>query len=267
MRMRTKLLRLAVIGLIPLMISGCFNIVHFIDVGADGKVQVRWRMSISSALAEMGSMNEAPGEQSASLDDDLEEARAEIRESLKGIAEKVQVNKFENDQAQGIDIALTVKSLAGMQSEKLPENEMPIVPGYDAKKKQLVFRFTPESASKLKAPGGQGEGDEDAEMAEGEDADEGAEDQESMQGQEGMEGMEQLGEKLGQLFASSASYDIVVGSGFKVKEAYVRTAAGKRGAQIEVLELGSVSMIRFPLLGMFASPEFEEGFEIVVQMR
>jgi hypothetical protein len=82
-----------------------------------------------------------------------------------------------------------------------------------------------------------------------------------------MQGMEQLGEKLGQLFASAATYDIFIGSGFKVREAYLRDMSGTKRSAIEVIPLGEQSLVRFPLLGMISQDGNQKGFEIVVQLR
>ena len=147
-------LRTGLILIFPFLITGCFNIIHYINVGKDGKVQVRWRMSVSSAFAEMGNMQNAGEEQKPSLGENLAEAKKNISESLKGVADSVDVQKFENDQSQGIDVSLTVKDLATLNAANLPKDEMPIVPIYDAKKKELIFRFTRESTEQLK--GGDG---------------------------------------------------------------------------------------------------------------
>ncbi|MCR9141267.1 MAG: hypothetical protein NXI24_03385 [bacterium] len=271
MNMR-KYLRIGLIVLLPVMISGCFNIIHFVDVDKDGKVQVRWRMSVSSALAEMGAMQDGPEQDEPGLAENLDEAKERIEEGLKGTAEKVAVQKFENDQHQGIDVALTLKSLAAMNEAKLPEDEMPIVPIYDAKKKQLVFRFTPENTEQLKGADEEPE-PESPEMESKDDADGSMEasDEDAMGPDAGEEdpmgGLEQLGEKLGQLFASAANYDIFIGSGMPVKEAYIRSTSGKRGDTIEIIPLGQTSMIRFPLLGMISDDDSDDGFEIVVQLK
>ncbi|MEQ9362614.1 MAG: hypothetical protein RIF32_00140 [Leptospirales bacterium] len=268
-----KSLRIGLIVLLPLMISGCFNIIHFVDLGKDGKVQVRWRMSVSSALAEMGDMQGPSETKEPGLADGLAEAKKRIQENMKGLAEKVQIRNFKNDRNQGIDVSLTLKGLAALSAAKLPEDEMPIVPAYDAKKKQLVFRFTPESTEPLKGPGEEkavspesGEpGEEDAADEKGETED--AMEPDANEEENPMGGLEKLGEKLGELFSSAASYDIFVGAGFPVKEAFVQDATGKRGQALEVIPLGAVSMIRFPLLGMMSEDGAEEGFDIVVQLK
>ncbi len=272
-----KYLRIGLIVLLPFFISGCFNILHYVDVGKDGKVQVRWRMSVSSALAEMGEMQNAGEGGEQDLGADLDEAKKRIQENMKGLAEKLEIKNFQNEQTQGLDLSMTLKSVAALKDAALPEDEMPIIPIFDAKKKQLVFRFTPESTEQLK--GGEEEPpapdeDESEESMSSEDEDSAAEEEESEESmgpgpgdQDPMGGLEQLGEKLGQLFSSAASYDIYVGSGFDVKEAFARTAAGKRVQSIEVIRLGEVSMIRFPLLGMISEDEASDGFDIVVQLK
>lgn len=272
-----KYLRIGLIVLLPFLITGCFNIIHYVNVGKDGKVHVRWRMSVSSALAEMGDMQGGPGaggQKEPTLEENLADAKKEISESLKGLAEKVQVNSFENDQSQGIDVMLTLKGLAGLNANSLPKDEMPIVPSYDAKKKELVFRFTPESTDKLKGAGEDQEGGEEA-PAESDESEETMSDSKAGDDAMGpdateedpMGGLEQLGDKIGQLFSSAASYDIIVGSGFEVKEAFARDSAGARGNKLEVIRLGEVNLIRFPLLGMISEDDGEDGFEIVVKMK
>lgn len=269
-----KTIRIALLAAIPLVFTACFNIIHHIDRAKDGTVQVRWRMSVSSALAEMGQMQQADPE-AESFEDNMAEAKAKIEESLKGLAKTLKVQNFTNEQHQGIDVALTLKDVKAMQRNPQQVEEMPIVPFYDAKKDELIFRFTPENTAQLQ---GAEEEDEAEETNEAEDAGESgdamsADDEDDSEEEmaddesEGAGGLDALGEKLGQLFASAASYDIILGSGFAVDRAFVRDSNGQPGQAIEVLRLGDVNMVRFPLLGMIGSDEGEEGFEIVVKLK
>lgn len=274
---RRRAARFAVILALPFVFTSCFNILHYIDIGKDGSLTIRWRMGISAALAEMSEQNTEPGKKTMSQS--LAEAEKEIKAAFGSIAQSIQVKQFENTQASGLDVQLAVKDLKKLKAGTLPEDEMPILPAYDAAKKTLTFRFTQNNTNKLQgeeSADAREEGSEPMAGQAGDAGDEGAGDvEDSMAEDDGVEenpygpgqedGMAAMGERLGALFGSMATYDIFLGPGVKPKAVYIQTLDGKKVSELEILKLGEQHLVRFPLLAMMMQQE--EGFELVVQMQ
>ncbi len=278
---RRRAARYSVILALPFVFTSCFNILHYIDIGKDGSLSIRWRMGVSAALAEMSEQNAEPGKKS--MTESLAEAEQEIKAAFGSIAQNIKVMQFKNPQASGLDVQLNVKDPKKLKQDALPEDEMPILPAYDAGKKKLTFRFTQSNTSSLQGEeeqsptkpmgpkdDGAGEMDDAEDSAGGEGEAEGgmAEDdgiEENPYGPGAEDGMAAMSERLGALFGSMATYDIFLGPGVKPKAVYIQTLAGEKVDDLEILKLGEQHLVRFPLLGMMM--QFEDGFELVVEMK
>lgn len=272
--MRNRLRSLTVIliaVLAPLVFSGCFSILHDLNLNKDGTVSVRWRFALSSAFGEMSKM-QGGGEQASPVDD-LAGADKELQDKYKGVADNVVAKKFEDEHNMGVDVTLTVKKLDKLTAAALPKDELPILPVFDAGKKELVFRFPSSATKKLQADqsgtpaAGEGStemngGDTEAPaMAEGDST------SESTETPAADPGMDQMTQQMTKLFSSSATYDFVLGAGLAPKEAYILKTSDGTKKNLEILQLGEQTMIRFPFLSVLSDKTMEKGFDIVIKLK
>lgn len=232
---------LAVLILTPLLLTGCFDIIHYLDVHQDGTVSIRWRMSISRSFEKQGAQPTSPAD---TPDANMDSAAREYEKQYQGFADSVKANRFKNQYDMGVDVNMRMKNLEHMALAAFREDDMPIVPIYNKKSKELVFRFTQKNTSRLtgKPPAKPGTPEDPS-----------------------AEAMESQNNKLARLFFSTATYDIYMGSGFMIDSVQIRDMDTKETVDSEVITMGNYKLIRIPFLS--AMMDHKKGYEVIIKLQ
>lgn len=242
----------ALLFLLFLPLVSCFNVFHHIHQKPDGSYEVSWKLTISSALAQMADEQKKnlPGE-SESSEDGKEEKTGESKKDIlseleKGVREmkKTYGKHLTNIRSKEVKSEFDTGMLMTFvipEPESVPKNlsnsdRFPSVPLYDAKKNTLTFRFTPEKESEKKEEGPESDG-----------------------GSLGP-GPEQLAEMI----LGSARYQIYLTGEFDPRSAKV---TGKNlDYPVQIIQIGNTHLIDFPFMAM-ANRAKDEPFELIVQLK
>ena len=237
-----RILTVLILPLCLLSLSGCFEIIHFLDLNKDGSVKVMWKFSMSNTLMEsMGEMKDkkgaggdSPGDAASDMTDIFNQKNEITKKLGKHVKDlKVTVNKDE------YDISQVITFTAPKSSRALEHENLPIVPLYDAAKKQIVFDFSSlskEMADKEKEKSGEGDEMNNPQM-----------------------------EKMGAAMLSTARYKVILGSSFNVKSAeLVGKKAGTK--KLTVTRLGNQALIDVPFFTA-AMLDKSDSLKLIVYLR
>ena len=245
-----KHLRFAAPLVILAAFTGCFQITHFLDLKDNGSLDVQWSFRFSKALDEMKK------DESGGISSEMEKGTKDLPQSFEGIVRDLKMDKFTNEFDSGVRLSFNVPDFAKVDFSKLKEEEFPILPRYDARKKELVFHFSPlkkdekkeEKEKKPESPAKaepRGEGEEPEETPAADNS------------------ADQMGNKLGQLFLSSVRYQIILGKNLRASSVVVKK--GTEEKKVEAQALGEHTLIDLPLFALLG--EKEQPFDLIVRLK
>lgn len=247
-----KYLKFAVASFLLLTFTGCFQITHFLDLKDNGALDVQWSFRFSKALDEMKK------DESGGISTEMEKGTKDLPESFGGIARDLKMDKFSNEFDSGVRLSFTVPDYAKVDYSKLKEEEFPILPRYDARKKELVFHFSP-----LKKDGENAQKEEKPEKRETPPPPSDGDEPASPENTQNENPADDMGKKLGQMFLSSVRYQIILGKNLRAGSVVVKKGAEEK--KVEVQTLGEHSLIDLPLFALLG--EKEQAFDLIVKLK
>jgi hypothetical protein len=249
-----KYLKIAAASFLLLTFTGCFQITHFLDLKDNGALDVQWSFRFSKALDEMKK------DESGGISSEMEKGTKDLPQSFGGLVRDLKMDKFTNEFDSGVRLSFTVPDFAKVDYSKLKEEEFPILPRFDARKKELIFHFSPlkkdgeneakkeEKPEKRETPPPPGDG-EDPSMPDSEQANNNSADD--------------MGKKLGQMFLSSVRYQIILGKNLRAGSVVVKKGAEE--IKVEAQALGEHTLIDLPLFALLG--EKEQPFDLIVRLK
>lgn len=237
--------------LIAFVFTGCFQITHFLDLKDNGLLEVQWSFRFSKSLDEMKK------DESGGISSEVEKGTEDLSESFGGQVRDLKMDKFQNDFDSGIRLSFSVPNYAKFDYSKMKEEEFPILPRFDARKKELLFHFTPLKKDKKEEE----HKPEKKEDKQGGPA--GSEPEAEDKPAEPSEGADEMGKKLGQLFLSSVRYQIILGKNLKPASVLVRRGTEER--KVEPQMLADYTLIDLPLFALLG--EQEQPFDLTVRLK
>jgi len=236
MKIFNKKLSFYFICLFSLLVSSCFDIVHYIQQENNGSLKVKWIFSISSAF----NINPADPNQ-PSLKQKINTGEQELKNKLKEIVEEFQYKLIENEYEIGVQLEFTVKDLSKVkQIDKVFEEGFPVLPIWKAKKKQLVFQFRNKDNSLTPTK------------------------EELSENSENPSQEEDPSKKIAKMIMSSASYRVVLGNNFIPKKVFIENPNSNKKQNLDFIQVGDQTHIRVPFMSLLM--ENEKGFDLIVQM-
>lgn len=234
--------------------TGCFQITHFLDLKDNGSLEVQWSFRFSKSLDEMKK------DESGGISSEMEKGTQDLPQSLGGLVRDLKMEKFTNDFDSGVRLSFTVPDYAKIDYSKLKEEEFPILPRFDARKKEIVFHFSP-----LKKEGKEEKEQKPAKQerqpAKREGGEEMPENPEETPPPENSG--DEMGKKLGQLFLSSVRYQIILGKNLRPASVVVKRAAEEK--KVDAQGIGEQTLIDLPLFALLG--EKEQPFDLVVRLK
>ncbi len=246
-----KLFRTLALSALVLSQSGCFSILHFIDLAENGTLSVQWSFRFSKSLEEMGKkQGDKPDASSGGLSSEVEKGKQEIPGKLGAVAKDLKVESIQSEYDSGIRVSFSVPQFAKVDFTKVTPEEFPYMPQYVAASRQLIFHFAPVKKDKKEEkpsetpPPVQGDGDKPAD-------------------QPAAEGADDMGKQIGKLFLSSVRYQIVLGRGLRPVSATIRQEGKEK--KLELQTLGDQSLLDLPLFALYGDKELP--FDLIIQLK
>jgi len=234
--------------------TGCFQITHFLDLKDNGTLEVQWSFRFSKSLDEMKK------DESGGISSEMEKGTQDLPQSLGGLVRDLKMDKFSNEFDSGVRLSFVVPDYARIDYSKLKEEEFPILPRFDARKKELIFHFSPlkkDDKDKEEKPVKQER--QPAKREGGEEMPANPEETPTPSDTSG----DEMGKKLGQLFLSSVRYQIILGKNLRPASVVVKRAAEEK--KVEAQAIGEQTLIDLPLFALLGDKE--QPFDLVVRLK
>ncbi len=243
---RTHLRRvLAPIAIIisALLMQGCFQILHFLNVNKDGTVDVQWRFVVSAAMRQTEKKQAARGggggpggdNPASGMSKNIFDNKGQLKAELEKIATNVVVEDVNTDFDVIMKASFKAKKGARIPAGSKFASGLPIYPDYDAVKKRMVFNFPSDKKAEKKGKDGQKKPAENPQA-----------------------------KQLAAMMLSTGRYQIIIG-GVKIKNVYLVTNKGDDKTRVRAIPMGNVTMINFPFLAAMAKYE-DGGLRLVVDL-
>ena len=224
---------LAYIILLPacLLFSGCFQVLHYLDLKENDTVNVIWQFNMSKSLAEQDKEKGKKGGGADSILDKLEKSNTELPKKLKPYVKDLKIKSISDKFLVGISISFKAK-----KTTKLPKEErFPLLPTYNKKKNCLVFKFEPDEKAKKK-------------------------DKEKGKKPNAM-GMDKLFESI----LSSARYQVILGTRYVPVKAQIKGRKSGKKYPVTITNLGPQNMIDIPFMSI--SMKEKDGFDLIIYLK
>jgi hypothetical protein len=249
--------RLTLILLPLLVFVQCFQVSQVLDWKEDGSLDVRWAFRFSKALEQVQSGKQQDSKNGENLSAQVERAKKEIPAKLASLVKDLSLKKINTEFDSGIELSFHVDDYEKFPFDKIKKEDLPLIPRYLPRKKQVIFYFEPiKKTDNGKNDVSAGKGDKRAPKKK--EGGEGPVDQPEPGDQ-----MAAMGKQITQLFLYSARYQIFLGRRFNPERIYIKQ--GEVEKQIEMQKIFDAVMIDLPFFAMYG--EKEEPFQIVVQMK
>jgi len=238
-----RVFKLALI-LIPLFLfSGCFEIIHVLNLNTDGTIDVRWRFSMSKMFTE-----NKPSEGGDSADKDprqkMDEMKGEIERQIGRSVTNFTSSVTQTDTDLVMEVNFRTRDYVNVKTDEA----FVLMPAYNPQTKQMVFHFKGDEKKAQQNPRQpaqtQGENSGSEEKPDG--------------------GMDEGMKKIGKMILSSARYQIFLGGRYSPDRAYV-VLPGNVRKDLTILPIGNLFLIDFPFMSYM--PDDKSGFDVVIQMK
>lgn len=246
-----KLLTVTAVIIPIVFLTGCFQILHFLQLNADRSIDVRWRFTISRGLQEMGKQNQSQAAESGDSGDlmtKLNSSNGDLQKRLGNRVRNLSSRVTQTDKDVVMEVSFKTNEYINAPSEEMFD----LMPSYNATTKQLAYHFRPEKKDEQKPaadekPGEAGQAGQSGPGAQASGEEEG-----------------NPGEQIAKMIMGSARYNIVLAGEYKPTAAYVLMKNGKK-ADVVIQTLGPLFYIDFPFMSYLM--EAKEGFDLIVQLR
>ncbi len=232
---------------------GCFHILHYVTVNADGSLDIQWRITAARETVKAGKKRSANGEKSPA-DPGLGGAIGATffgKEILSRIqpsnsVRNVTLGNFTTEFDSIRSVAFRLKKSRRKPLDETFTGGMPIVPEYDPVKKRISFYFPwgdEAYREKLKAKAANTKTDSRPAAKQPEDP---------------------QGKRIAAMMLSTGRYQIVI-AGAKVKRVHLVTTRGGHKRPVQALPMGNITLINFPFLAAVQKYD-ENGIRLVVEL-
>ena len=232
----------------PLLFTGCFSVLQFLSLNADGSLSVKWRLTVSRALSDK---KKSP-KQGESMAEKLKKARDEIQTRAGDKVTDLRVQEIKTKHEKGMAIELRL-----LKSVRLKDQDaMPIVPYYEKSEKRLTFFFIPKDKGKSSIP---------LPPAPPNPKPQNKNTQKNPKADKNPPTRKNGMEEIVKAILSTAHYQIVLGQNLKPKRAYIIGRKDKAKTELPILGLGTQSMIDFPFISYLMS--HPKGYDLVIELQ
>lgn len=235
---RTRIwIRLAPLAALALF-SSCFQLLHIVELKADGSVAIRMRFSIPKQMLNM-SRREGAAQQN-SPDESATRFAQNLNQYRSFLSADPITRTFETETAKVVEAQLMAASLQNLSGVGEVADGLSILPQYNREQSMLIFHFRPQNKpprpnrieTESEAPAA---ADPEAEVND-----------ESMQ--------KQQSQQIAQMLVGGAGYTLVLAGGLDARQAAF--VCGQASTEIEIIPAASTQVITFPVFAhMLSNPD------------